>query len=168
VTSSLGLALRSLLWTLLLPGLLAGYVPWHYFGLRSVALDVREPLHWVGLIGIGLGAGLLALCILEFARSGRGTLSPIDPPRTLVVQGLYRHVRNPMYLSVTLIILGEVVLTRSRALFIYWVIWFVWVNLFVRGYEEPTLRREFGAAYDRYTAAVGRWLPRVRPWRPGE
>jgi protein-S-isoprenylcysteine O-methyltransferase Ste14 len=109
---------------------------------------------------------LLALCILEFARRGRGTLSPVDPPRTLVIQGLYRYVRNPMYLSVTLIVLGEVLLTRSRGLLSYWVIWFVAVNLFVLGYEEPTLRRQFGDAYERYSAAVGRWWPRFRPWRP--
>jgi len=163
--SSLGLALRSLLWAILLPGLFAGYVPWRYFGLRFVVLDLHQPLHWVGLLGIGVGTVLLALCILEFARSGRGTLSPVDPPRTLVIHGLYRYVRNPMYLAVSLVVLGEVLLTGSRGLFAYWVVWFALVNLFVLGYEEPTLRRQFGTAYDHYTAAVGRWLPRVRPWR---
>jgi protein-S-isoprenylcysteine O-methyltransferase Ste14 len=165
--SSLGLVLRSLFWAFLLPGMLAGYVPWRYFGLRSASLDLRQPLHWVGLIGIGLGTVLLALCILEFARRGRGTLSPADPPRALVVQGLYRYVRNPMYLSVTMIVLGEVLLTRSRALFAYWVIWFIAVNLFVLGYEEPALRRQFGNAYEQYAAAVGRWWPRLHPWQPG-
>ncbi len=163
--SSLGLAFRSLLWAVLLPGLFAGYVPWRYFGLRSVVLDLHQPAHWVGLIGIGVGFVLLAACILEFARSGRGTLSAVDPPRTLVVRGPYRFVRNPMYLGVSLIVLGEVLLTRSRGLFIYWAVWFALVNLFVLGYEEPTLRRQFGADYERYTAAVGRWLPRMRPWR---
>jgi protein-S-isoprenylcysteine O-methyltransferase Ste14 len=161
---SWGLAARSLLWALLLPGLFAGYIPWRYFGLRSVVLDLHRPLHWLGLLGIGVGTVLLALCILEFARSGRGTLSPVDPPRTLVVRGLYRYVRNPMYLSVTLIVLGEVLLTRSRGLFAYWVVWFATVNLLVRGYEEPALRQQFGSAYERYAAAVGRWLPRRRPW----
>ena len=164
--SSLGLAARSLLWTLLLPGLFAGYIPWRYFGLRSVALDLHQPLHWIGLLSIGLGAVFLALCILEFARSGGGTLSPVDPPRNLVIRGPYRYVRNPVYLSVTLIVLGEVLLTRSRGLFIFWVLWFAGVNLFVLGYEEPSLRDRFGAAYARYTETVGRWLPRLRPW-PG-
>lgn len=162
---SLGLAFRSLLWTILLPGLFAGYVPWRYFGLRSVVLDLQRPAHWVGLIGIGAGLALLAACILEFARSGRGTLSPVDPPRILVVRGAYRFVRNPMYLGVSLIVLGEVLLTRSRGLFTWWAVWFALVNLFVLGYEEPTLRRQFGAAYEQYTAAVGRWVPRLRPWR---
>jgi protein-S-isoprenylcysteine O-methyltransferase Ste14 len=165
--SSLGLLLRSLLWTLLIPGLFAGYVPWRYFGLRNVRLDPGDPLHWSGVAGIVVGALLLAFCILEFARSGRGTLSPADPPRALVIRGLYRHVRNPMYLSVTLIVLGEVLLTRSGGLFIYWVIWFAAANIFVRVYEEPTLRRQFGSAYDHYTAGVPRWRPRVRPWRQG-
>lgn len=162
----LSLTLRSLLWTLLIPGLFAGYIPWRYFGLRDVVLDLRNPLHWLGVTGIVVGTALLALCILEFARSGRGTLSPVDPPRALVIQGLYRHVRNPMYLSVTLIVMGEVLLTRSRNLFIYWLIWFTAANIFVRAYEEPTLRRQFGPAYDQYTAGVPRWLPRLRAWRP--
>ncbi len=156
----LALALRSLLWTLLLPGVVAGYVPWRYFGLRSVALDFALPAHWAGLLGIGLGAILLAMCIWEFARSGRGTLAPVGPPRALVVRGLYRYVRNPMYLSVTLALLGEVLLTWSGTLLVYWAIWFLVVNLFVLGYEEPVLRRKFGPDYERYRRTVGRWLPR--------
>jgi protein-S-isoprenylcysteine O-methyltransferase Ste14 len=163
---SLGLAVRSLLWAVLLPGLFAGYVPWRYFGLRSVVLDFHQPLHWIGLFGIGVGTVFLAACIIEFARSGRGTLSPVDPPRTLVIRGPYRHVRNPMYLSVSLIVLGELLLTRSRGLFGWWAAWFAMVNLFVLLYEEPTLRHQFGAAYGEYAGAVGRWLPRLRPW-PG-
>ena len=109
---------------------------------------------------------LLGACIWEFARSGRGTLAPVDPPCELVVGGLYRYVRNPMYLSVTMIVLGELLLTRSRSLLLYWARWFVGVNLFVIGYEEPTLRSRFGAAYERYTQEVGRWLPRLRSHRP--
>jgi protein-S-isoprenylcysteine O-methyltransferase Ste14 len=162
------LAARSLLWAVLLPGLFAGYLPWRYFGLRDVVLDPGRPLHWLGLLGMAVGSVLLAVCILEFARSGRGTLSPVDPPRTLVVRGPYRYVRNPMYLGVTLIVLGEALLTNSRGLVTYWVIWFAAVNLFVMGYEEPALRRQFGAGYERYAAAVGRWVPRLRPWRDGD
>ena len=86
----------------------------------------------------------------------------------LVVRGLYRYVRNPMYLSVTLIVLGEVLLTGSRALLGYWAGWFVAVNLFVIGFEEPTLRRQFGDTYRRYADAVGRWIPRVRPYTGSE
>jgi protein-S-isoprenylcysteine O-methyltransferase Ste14 len=154
------LAIRSLVWTLLLPGFFAGYVPWRYFGLAQVQLSLHNPLHLTGLLLMALGAGLLATCIWEFARRGRGTLSPADPPRQLVVSGLYRYVRNPMYLSVTLLVLGEFLLTGSGPLAVYWVIWFVAVNLFVVFYEEPALRHQFGEAYERYTREVGRWLPR--------
>ena len=156
------LALRSLLWTALLPGLFAGYVPWRFFGLARVQLDLQDPVHLLGLLAIGLGSALLGTCIWEFARSGHGTLAPVDPPRELVVRGLYRYVRNPMYLSVTAIVLGEFLLTGSRPLLVYWVVWFVVVNLFVIGYEEPTLRRRFGESYERYTRDVGRWLPRLK------
>jgi protein-S-isoprenylcysteine O-methyltransferase Ste14 len=162
VVSGAWLAVRSLVWTFLLPGVLAGYIPWRYFGLSQVQLNAQSLQDLIGLLSIGLGTLLLATCIWEFARSGRGTLAPVDPPKELVVKGLYRYVRNPMYLSVTLIVLGEVLLTGSRALFLYWVIWFVAVNLFVIGYEEPTLRRRFGVEYERYSQRVGRWLPRLR------
>jgi len=160
-----GLALRSLFWTLLFPGLIAGYLPWRYLGLRDVVLDLGNPLHGVGLFGVISGAALLGACVWEFARTGRGTLSPADPPRVLVGRGLYRHVRNPMYLSVTMILLGEVLLALSTALLLYWVAWFAVVNLVVIGYEEPTLERRFGREYDRYRREVGRWLPRLRPYR---
>jgi protein-S-isoprenylcysteine O-methyltransferase Ste14 len=159
VWSSVWLAVRSLVWAALLPGLVAGYIPWRFFGPGELEVDLRNPAHVAGLLCIGVGAALLGACIFEFARSGRGTLAPVDPPRALVVRGLYRYVRNPMYLSVTMIVLGEFLLTRSLALLVYWIIWFAAANLFVIGYEEPTLRRQFGASYERYTKQVGRWLP---------
>ena len=160
------LAIRSLAWTVLVPGLFAGYVPWRFFGLGDVQLSLHNPVHVLGLLCIGLGVVFLGTCIWAFARAGRGTLAPVDPPRELVVRGLYRYVRNPMYLSVTVIVLGELLLTRSRPLLVYWTLWFVAVNLFVIGYEEPTLRRSFGTAYERYTQDVGRWLPRFRSGQP--
>ncbi|MBP7146257.1 MAG: isoprenylcysteine carboxylmethyltransferase family protein [Acidobacteria bacterium] len=162
------LALRSLFWAVALPGVVAGYVPWRFLGLRHAVSDLRDPLHALALAGIVTGAGLLAACILHFARTGRGTLSPLDPPRVLVVRGPYRHVRNPMYLGVTLVLLGEVLLLRSAAVLVYFTAWLVAVNLFVIGYEEPLLRRRFGADYENYFQATGRWLPRMRRRRrPG-
>ena len=137
-------------------------MPWRFFGLDRVTSTVSDPLAIVGIACIVGGTALLAACIIEFARSGRGTLSPVDPPRHLVVRGLYRYVRNPMYLSVTTIVLGEALLTRSRPLGIYWLLWFAAVNLFVIGYEEPTLRSRFGQSYEDYAARVGRWIP-IRP-----
>lgn len=159
--SSAWLVLRSLLWTILLPGFYAGYVPWRFFGLGRTRINWGDPAQLLGLLCVGLGVALLAACIVEFARSGRGTLSPVDPPRRLVVRGLYRYVRNPMYLSVTIIVLGEELLIRSLALGVYWAVWFLGVNLFVIGYEEPTLRRQFGASYEEYTKQVGRWVPKL-------
>ena len=145
--STVWLAARSLLWTVLFPGFFAGYLPWK-FGLRDVQVSPSDPTQVLGLLLTSAGVVLLVACIGEFARSGRGTLSPVDPPRQLVVRGLYQYVRNPMYLSVTAIVLGEVVLTGSTALAIYWAVWFACVNGFVISYEEPTLRRQFGASYD--------------------
>src|SRR6266700_7686017 len=160
--SSAWLALRSLLWTILLPGVFAGYVPWRLFGLGRIQFDLTSPTQLLGLVCIGVGVALLAVCIFEFARSGRGTLSPVDAPRHLVVRGLYRYVRNPMYLSVTMIILGEALVVHSVALAGYWAVWFVCANLFVIVYEEPALRQRFGESYDEYTQKVGRWIPRFR------
>jgi protein-S-isoprenylcysteine O-methyltransferase Ste14 len=158
--SSAWLAVRSVAWVVLLPGVVAGYVPWRFFGVGRARVDVARPDHVIALVCIAVGAALLGICVFEFARSGRGTLSPLDPPRRLVVRGLYRLVRNPMYLSVAAIVLGEALLTGSRALAAYWVVWFGAVNLFVIGYEEPALRAQFGREYDEYTRRVGRWLPR--------
>ncbi|HTO72742.1 MAG TPA: isoprenylcysteine carboxylmethyltransferase family protein [Gemmatimonadales bacterium] len=160
--SPLWLAVRSLFWTALIPGVVAGFVPWRFFGVARVQLSLLNPLHLLALLFIGVGVGFLAACIWEFAHRGRGTLAPVDAPRQLVTQGPYRYVRNPMYLSVTAILLGEVLLTTSVALLTYWAVWFVAVNLIVIGLEEPTLRQQFGDSYEHYTRAVGRWVPRRR------
>ena len=155
------LALRSILWTLAFPGFFAGYVPWRYFGVSDVDFRWRDPVQVIGAVLIASGAALLIACIWEFARRGRGTLSPVDPPKELVVQGLYRYVRNPMYLSVLTIVAGEIILTRSGPLLVYWIVFFGCANLFVMGYEEPYLRRQFGDSYEAYTRSVGRWIPKV-------
>jgi protein-S-isoprenylcysteine O-methyltransferase Ste14 len=158
-SSSFLLFLRSLLWVVLLPGMVAGFIPWRYFGLSEAQVSWQSPRHLLALLLIGAGVLLEAACVYEFARSGRGTLSPVDPPTRLVVRGLYRFVRNPMYLAVTLILLGEALLLASQALLLYWAIFFVLVNVFVMGYEEPYLRRTFGAEYEAYCRQVGRWIP---------
>jgi len=157
----MSLVLRSVFWTIVFPGVIAGYVPWRFFGVDRVRFNSLDVPQIAGLVCAGIGVALLVACIVEFARSGRGTLSPADPPRELVVRGLYRYVRNPMYLSVTLMVLGQALLVQSRDLAIYWAAFFVAANLFVLLYEEPYLRRRFGASYDDYTRNVGRWIPRV-------
>jgi protein-S-isoprenylcysteine O-methyltransferase Ste14 len=158
---SVGLMLRSLLWTVLLPGVVAGYVPWRFFGVGRSPLEWSRPLTVLGAATAAAGAMLLGACIVEFARRGRGTLSPADPPRRLVASGLYRFVRNPMYLAVTAILLGEALAKQSMPVAVYWAAWFAVVNLFVIGYEEPALRRQFGREYEEYARRVGRWVPRL-------
>ena len=159
------LALRSLLWTMLLPGLVAGYIPWRFYGLARVQLDVTDPLDLLGLLLLVAGAALLATCIWEFATRGRGTLSPVDPPKELVVQGLYRYVRNPMYVAVTALIAGQGLLFGSVTVLEYGAILWAGFFLFVVAYEEPALGEQFADEYKRYRANVRRWLPRITPWR---
>jgi len=125
-----------------------------------VAFTPEAPFQAPGFVMFIVGVALLVACIWEFARSGKGTLSPADPPKELVVQGLYRYVRNPMYLAVSLILIGEHMMTHSFGLFVYWAIWFAITNVFVIFVEEPALRRQFGEPYREYTRTVGRWIPR--------
>ena len=160
----MSLILRNLFWAALLPGVVAGLVPWYYFGVDPSTVDIRRPLDLVRVLVIVTGVVLTVACIVAFARRGQGTLSPLDPPRLLVVSGLYRYVRNPMYLGVATIGIGELMLWPSRGLVIWWVAWFAWVNVFVRVVEEPALRRQFGSRYDRYVRSVGRWIPRLGPY----
>ena len=156
------LALRSLFWVLVLPGMVAGYIPWRFFGVAQTDVNVGDILDTAGLALIATGLAVLLVCVWEFARSGRGTLAPVDAPRALVVQGLYRYVRNPMYVGVGAILLGELMLVRTLAMFAYGVVWFTVVNAFVILYEERALRRRFGSSYDDYTRRVHRWVPRLR------
>lgn len=113
----------------------------------------------VGLLLIASGATILLSCIYMFARFGKGTLSPFDPARHLVIKGMYRYVRNPMYVGVMMMLAGETLYMESLTFLIYTVIVFALFNAFIIFYEEPYLRKEFGQQYDRYRDHVGRWLP---------
>ena len=159
----MSLALRSLFWTIVFPGAVAGFIPWRYLGLQGILVDLSSPLHLLALACIVCGALALGACIVEFARSGHGTLAPMDPPTQLVVRGLYRYVRNPMYVGVAMILAGECALVASRGIIIYAVAWFGIVNGFVLVYEEPRLRQQFGASYDEYCRQTGRWIPSTLP-----
>src|ERR1041384_8038145 len=154
------LTIRSVVWTIVIPGLVILYIPWTFFGLSSITLNVADPVQVIGALMAALGLVLLFVCIWDFLTYGRGTLSPIDPPRSLVIRGLYKYVRNPMYLSVLAVLVGEGLLTRSLGLLEYTLAWFTWINLVVLFYEEPTLSRAFGDSYRAYVASVPRWLPR--------
>jgi len=155
------LLLRSIFFTFLLPGTVTVLIPYWIISSRGFEnFSNHRVVRYLGvpLIVIG-GAGLL-WCIWEFFSEGRGTLAPVDPPKHLVVRGLYRPVRNPMYVSVLTILIGEAILFASTSILIEAGVFFVLAYLFVVGYEEPTLRRQFGESYDRYSQTVGRWIPR--------
>lgn len=147
------------------PATVAGVIPWYFTRWQPrTMLAESTPAQWLGALFIAAGAAVVVECFLRFAIKGRGTPAPIAPTRQLVASGLYRHVRNPMYVGVVLAILGQALLFRSLALLQYAV--FVWLAFFafVLLYEEPALRRQFGAEYERYRANVPRWWPRLRPW----
>jgi protein-S-isoprenylcysteine O-methyltransferase Ste14 len=153
------LFLRSLFFALILPGSVTLLIPYFILSARGIVVPHWGPVQYVAGVVIAAGAAVLIRCIADFARIGRGTLAPVDPPKTLVVRGLYRYVRNPMYVGVLWVLLGEALLFRSVPLLTYTAIWFVVVNLFVVFYEEPALRARFGESYEQYRRAVRRWIP---------
>ena len=157
------LALRSLLFSLVLPGSVTLLIPYLLLSSSLEPIPSRlEPLRFVGLVPILIGAFILLRCIWDFAVTGRGTVAPVDPPTTLVVRGLYRYVRNPIYVGVLLIVLGEAILFESPRLAIYAVILWLFFHLAVVLYEEPELREKFGSEYEAYLRSVGRWIPKRR------
>ncbi len=153
----MALGLRAVLSVLVLPASAALVIPWVLLR-QNPATPVAT---WLGAIPISLGFALFAWCVVLFAARGRGTLAPWDPPRTFVPSGPYRVVRNPMYVGVGTVILGEAILFGSWALATYFVVIAVIWHLFVVVYEEPTLERAFGDDYRAYRARVPRWLPRI-------
>jgi protein-S-isoprenylcysteine O-methyltransferase Ste14 len=120
------------------------------------------PARYAGVVPLLAGLAVILRCFADFVHRGCGTPAIYDPPRELVVAGLYRYVRNPQYVGVVLVIVGEALLSGRAALFGYAALMAVGYHLFVRYYEEPTLGRLFGGSYTRYREAVPRWLPRRR------
>jgi protein-S-isoprenylcysteine O-methyltransferase Ste14 len=157
----------SIVFFFLAPGIVAFLIPWAISGWPNSPL-MRE----IGAAQIAGGAialiGLAALieCFARFALDGLGTPAPVAPTKSLVVTGLYRHVRNPMYVAVVAIILGHALWFQSWGIALYAVLVWLAFTTFVAVYEEPTLRRSFGAEYDRYCKGVGRWIPRLNAWTP--
>jgi protein-S-isoprenylcysteine O-methyltransferase Ste14 len=152
-------ALKTLLFTLVVPGTVTIYIP--YLLLTSPSAPSPLPIgifRYLGVLPILLGAAIYFLCAWDFAFAGRGTPAPIDPPKELVVKGLYRYVRNPMYVGVVTLLLGEALFFASRQLLFYAGAVFLFFHLFVLFYEEPALRRGFGESYERYCKAVPRWI----------
>jgi protein-S-isoprenylcysteine O-methyltransferase Ste14 len=162
-------AVGSAVFFLLAPGVVAGLIPWWL-----TRWQVREPVpYWAPvrvLGGILLLAGLIALvrAFVRFVVEGLGTPAPVAAPEHLVVGGVYRYVRNPMYVAVLAAIVGQALLLGRLGLLLYAGAAWLLVAAFVRWYEEPTLTRRFGADYEAYRLAVPAWWPRLRPWKPGE
>ena len=154
------LALRAVFFTVLLPGTTLVWIPWMIVTRGAARLELGV-FRWVGIPLIAVGTGVMLVCIVDFARKGRGTLAPIDPPRNLVASGLYRYVRNPMYVGGLLVLCGEVIFFQSTNLLAYALCWWLAVHLFIVLYEEPHLTSVFGDQYEEYRRAVPRWIPRV-------
>jgi protein-S-isoprenylcysteine O-methyltransferase Ste14 len=153
-------AAGSAAWFIVAPGVVAGLVPWWLAGGNA-----DGPLPLAGLALIAAGAAVLVHAFARFVLDGLGTPAPAAPPEHLVVRGLYRHVRNPMYVAVVTVIVGQA-LVLDLALLLYAAAAAAVMATFVRVWEEPDLRRRFGASYDEYRRAVPGWWPRLRPWEP--
>jgi protein-S-isoprenylcysteine O-methyltransferase Ste14 len=148
---------RALLSFLACPAMVAGLVPIllvHGQGVSGDWLPVSLPV-------LSFGGFALLWCVRDFYVSGRGTLAPWDPPKRLVVVGLYRFVRNPMYVAVLMVLVGWALLYRSWSLAIYATVVAIGFHLRVLLHEEKWLKRQFGTEWDRYAVKVPRWLPKI-------
>jgi protein-S-isoprenylcysteine O-methyltransferase Ste14 len=146
------------------PGVVAGLVPWWITGWRGT-----DPPTAVAVAGAALvlaGAAALLHAFVRFVVEGLGTPAPVALTERLVVGGLYRHVRNPMYVAVGATIVGQALLLWRPVLLVYAALFSISVASFVRAYEEPTLASRYGEEYAAYRRAVPAWRPRLRPWTP--
>lgn len=151
------LFLKNLVFTLVIPGTVAVYLPWLIAGDKATGSVAAAAMALPLLLA---GGAIYLWCLWDFAVFGRGTPAPIDAPKRLVVRGLYRHTRNPMYVGVLTMILGWAVFFQALDLVLYALVVGAVFHLFVVLYEEPHLRRLFGADYEDYCSRVGRWLPK--------
>jgi protein-S-isoprenylcysteine O-methyltransferase Ste14 len=165
VTMRILLAIRALLFVVLFPGMVAGYVPYRLLisshHLTWPRLSVSTSLATLVVV---VGVSTLLWGVWEFFSAGRGTLAPIDPPKSLVVTGLYRFTRTPMYNGVVGLLLGQAWLFSSILILNYTLIVAACFHLFVVFYEEPTLKSQFGEAYQAYRRIVPRWGFIIHPF----
>jgi protein-S-isoprenylcysteine O-methyltransferase Ste14 len=153
------LALKNIVFTLLVPGTAAVYVPLLLARNRLAASGIG---FWLAIALLIINAAIYARCAWDFAAFGRATPAPIDAPKKLVVRGLYRYSRNPIYVGVVTAVLGWALLFSAVNVLVYALCLALGFHLFVVLYEEPHLTGRFGEEYRAYCQKVGRWLPRVR------
>jgi len=160
-------AAGSVAFFVLAPGVVAGLVPWWLTGWRvQQPLPFWAPLRAAGVALLAAGAVVLVQAFVRFVVEGAGTPAPVAPTQRLVLGGLYRYVRNPMYLAVVATIVGQALVLGQPVLLLYAAAGWAVMGAFVRWYEEPVLARRFGARYEAYLRAVPAWWPRRRPWQP--
>jgi len=150
--------IRNIIFVLVVPGVVGGLVPW--FITRYEGHDVPTIVAVIAWVFLVEGVAVLLYGVWHFAAEGKGTPAPVAPTKRLVISGPYFYVRNPMYLAVGAVILGQALLFPSAAIFIYLLVFAVTVFAFVKLYEEPTLQRTFGDEYTEYRAIVPGWFPR--------
>jgi len=153
-------ALRSLLFLILAPEMVAGYIPLAL--LRRGAQLQTGIFAYLALPLWAIGAVILLWSFWNFLKQGRGTPAPVDPPKELVAAGFYRYVRNPMYVGIFLMLIGHFLWFGYWNLLMYAAIVFIAFHTFVTYYEEPTLKQKFGASYETYLKKVPRWIPRFK------
>ena len=149
----------------LAPGIVAGLGPWLVTRWRPGDPAWWLPVRVAGALLLVAGAVVLLHAFWRFVREGAGTPAPVAPTERLVVGGLYRHIRNPMYVAVVACILGQALLLSSPALLVYAAIAGGGMAAFARWYEEPHLAARYGGQYRRYRESVPGWWPRLRPWQ---
>jgi protein-S-isoprenylcysteine O-methyltransferase Ste14 len=153
-------AIGSIVFFVAAPGTVAGLIPWWLTSWQIE--DAWLPLQVVGALVIAAGLAVLVQAFVRFVVDGFGTPAPVAPTEELVISGLYRHVRNPMYIAVVAIIAGQALVFGQPVVLAYAAAMWVVFAAFVRAYEEPTLLETYGAQYDAYRRAVPAWLPRLR------
>ena len=157
-------AAGSAVFLVIAPGVVAGLIPWWLTGWR-IGAAYPVPVRVTGAVLTGAGAAVLLGAFAQFAVQGRGTPAPPAPTEQLVVRGLYRYVRNPMYVAVLAVIAGQAILLGRPVLLGYAAVVAAAFVAFVYGYEQPTLARRYGAQYQAYRQDVPGWWPRLRPAR---
>jgi len=153
------LFIRNFVFTVLQPGVVAGLIPWLILGDK--VNSISKPIQWYqyfGFIIVAVGFIVMINCIISFAIKGKGTLSPADPTKKLVVTGLYNYSRNPMYVGVILILIGEALFFQSTKLLLYSILIYTAFYFFIILFEEPRLRKDFGQEYINYCKKVRRFI----------